>query len=69
MTTQLDGLSAVVIGAAVMRVLRNSIVLTGISTRLEFAIIGIVILVGVVVDELVKRYAARRAPHHYRTIY
>ena len=50
----------VVIGAAVMRVLRNSIVLTGISTRLEFAIIGIVILAGVIVDELVKRYAARR---------
>ena len=49
----------VVIGAAVMRVLYNSINLLGIPTQLEFAIIGGVILVGVVVDELVKRLVAR----------
>jgi ribose transport system permease protein len=51
----------VVIGAAVMRVLYNSINILGIPTQLEFAIIGLVILLGVIVDELVKRYAARRA--------
>lgn len=50
----------VVIGAAVMQVLRNSINMLKIPTQLEFAIIGAVILVGVVADELVKRYAARR---------
>lgn len=50
----------VVIGAAVMRVLYNSINILGIPTHLEFAIIGAVILGGVIVDELVKRYAARR---------
>lgn len=50
----------VVIGAAVMRVLNNSIVLLGISTQLEFAIIGTVLLLGVIADELVKRLAARR---------
>ena len=50
----------VVIGAAVMTVLRNSINMLSIPTQLEFAIIGGVILVGVVADELVKRYAARR---------
>ncbi len=49
----------VVIGAAVMRVLYNSINLLGIPTQLEFAIIGGVILIGVVVDELVKRLVAR----------
>ncbi len=49
----------VVIGAAVMRVLYNSINLLGIPTQLEFAIIGGVILVGVMVDELVKRLLAR----------
>ena len=49
----------VVIGAAVMRVLYNSINLLGIPTQLEFAIIGGVILVGVMVDELVKRLVAR----------
>ena len=32
----------------------------GISTHLEYAILGIVILLGVAVDELVKRYVARR---------
>ena len=50
----------VIIGAAVMRVLYNSINLMGIPTQLEFAIIGLVILAGVIADELVKRYAARR---------
>ena len=50
----------VVIGAAVMQVLRNSINLLEIPTQLEFAIIGAVILVGVVADELVKRLAAKR---------
>jgi ribose transport system permease protein len=50
----------VVIGAAVMQVLRNSINMLRIPTQLEFAIIGAVILVGVIADELVKRYAAKR---------
>lgn len=50
----------VVIGAAVMRVLYNMITLLKISTTLEFAIIGLVILGGVIADELIKRYAARR---------
>ena len=50
----------VVIGAAVMRVLYNAINILGIPTQLEFAIIGMVILLGVIADELVKRYAARR---------
>ena len=50
----------VVIGAALMRVLRNSITMLGIPSQLEFAIIGAVILVGVITDELVKRYAQFR---------
>ena len=50
----------VVIGAAVMRVLYNSINLLGIPTQLEFAIIGLVILLGVVADELIRRAVARR---------
>jgi len=43
-----------------MQVLRNSINLLSIPTQLEFAIIGAVILIGVIADELVKRIAARR---------
>ena len=50
----------VIIGAAVMRVLYNAINVLGIPTQLEFAIIGTVILAGVVADELIRRLAARR---------
>ena len=50
----------VIIAAAVIRLLYNSINMLGISTHLEYAIIGAVILAGVTVDELVKRYAAAR---------
>jgi ribose transport system permease protein len=51
----------VVIGAAVMQVLKNTITLVdAIPTNIEYAVIGAVILGGVVTDELVKRYAARR---------
>jgi len=50
----------VIIGAAVMRVLYNAINILGIPTQLEFAIIGLVILGGVVSDEVIKRVVARR---------
>lgn len=50
----------VIIGTAVMRVLYNAINILHIPTHLEFAIIGAVILSGVIVDELVKRVAAKR---------
>lgn len=51
----------VVIGAAVMQVLKNTITLVdAIPTNIEYAVIGAVILGGVIVDELVKRFAARR---------
>lgn len=53
-------ITGVVIGAAVMRVLYNSINLLKIPSQLEFAIIGSVILGGAIVDETVKRLAARR---------
>jgi ribose transport system permease protein len=49
-----------VIGAAVMRVLYNSINLLAIPTQLEFAIIGLVILIGVVADELIRRAVGHR---------
>ena len=50
----------VVLGAAIMRVLYNSINLLGIPTQLEFAIIGGVILAGVIGDELIRRMLIRR---------
>ena len=50
----------VIIGAALMQVLRNMITLATTHSNIEFAIIGAVILFGVIADELVKRYAAKR---------
>jgi len=50
----------VIIGTAIVRVLYNAINILGIATQLEFAVIGVVILVGVIVDEVIKRMLARR---------
>lgn len=47
----------VIIGATLMQVLRNAIVLLDIPTQLEFAIIGAVILAGVTTEELIRRAA------------
>lgn len=49
----------VIIGTAVMRALNNSIILLEISAQLEMFIVGLVILLGVIVDELVRRGAGR----------
>ncbi len=54
------GILGVVIGAAVLRVLYNAINILGIPTHLDFAIIGLVILGGVIADELIQRAVARR---------
>jgi ribose transport system permease protein len=54
-------ISGVVIGSAVMVVLQNAINLVHPKYQnVEFAIIGGVILIGVIVDELVRRFAAAR---------
>jgi len=54
-------ISGVIIGAALMQVLRNMIILIdSIPQNIEYAVIGAVILCGVAADEVVKRLAARR---------
>ena len=45
----------VIIGATLMQVLRNAIVLLDVPTQLEFAIIGGVILAGAATEEIVRR--------------
>ena len=51
----------VILGTAVMRVLKNSITMIDqIPNKIEFAVIGVVILGGVITDELMKRLAAKR---------
>ena len=54
-------IAGVIIGAALMQVLRNAIVLLDIPTQLEFAIIGGVILIGVGAEEIVRKTARRVA--------
>ena len=54
----------ILIGATLMQVLRNTITLVTTRNNVEFAIIGAVILVGVVADELARRLAARRRAAH-----
>ncbi len=51
----------VLFGAAIMQLLYNSINMLGIPTTLEFAIIGLVLLLGVISDELFQRVAQRRS--------
>ena len=51
----------VLLGAATLQVLRTAIILLGLSSQLEFAVIGAVLLVGVAADELVRRLRARVA--------
>lgn len=51
----------VIVGAALMQVLRNAITLIDwINDNVEFAVIGVVILAGVMTDELLRRVIARR---------
>ena len=50
----------VAVGTAVLQLLRNAINLLQISSAAELAVIGGVLLTGVTIDELVKRYAAAR---------
>jgi ribose transport system permease protein len=49
----------VIIGAALLQVLRNLVNILGIASQLEFAVVGAVILLGVVTDELIKRQARK----------
>lgn len=51
----------VILGTAVMRVLKNSITMIDqIPNKIEFAVIGLVILGGVITDEIFKRMAAKK---------
>ena len=54
------GILGVVVGTAVMQLLKNLIVLLKIQDSLELAIIGAVILIGVIGDEFLRRATRRR---------
>lgn len=50
----------IVIGAALLQVLQNLVNLLGIPSSLNFAVMGAVILLGVIADQLLQRRAASR---------
>jgi len=50
----------VIIGTTLVRVLYNVINILGIATQLEYTFIGIVLLIGVIMDQSVKHYSAVR---------
>src|SRR6185369_14240859 len=50
----------ILIGTALLQVLQNLVNLLGIPSSLNFAVMGTVILIGVVADELVRRRSAKK---------
>ena len=50
----------IMIGAALLQVLQNLVNLLGIPSSLNFAVMGAVVLVGVLADQIVKQRAAKR---------
>jgi ribose transport system permease protein len=50
----------ILLGTAVLPLLRNFINFSGIPDDLEFTVIGLALLLGTIADELLKRQAARR---------
>ncbi len=50
----------ILIGAALLQVLQNLVNLLNIPSSLNFAVVGAVILLGVIADELIKRRNAKR---------
>ena len=51
----------VVLGAVLLQVLQNLVNLLGIPSSLNFAVMGSVILIGVIADQQFAAYRARRA--------
>jgi len=49
----------ILIGTAILQVLQNLVNLLGIPSSLNFAVVGAVILLGVIADEVIKRRSAR----------
>ncbi len=49
----------ILIGTAILRVLQNLIIMLGIPSSLEFSVVGAVILLGVIADEVIKRRSTR----------
>jgi ribose transport system permease protein len=51
----------IIIGTALLQVLQNLVNLLGIPSSLNFAVMGAVILIGVIADQLIKRRSSHTA--------
>jgi ribose transport system permease protein len=53
----------IVIGTALLQVLQNLVNLLGIDSSLNYSVMGAVVLVGVIADQLFQKYSAKRLAH------
>ena len=54
----------IIIGTALLQVLQNLVNLLGIPSSLNFAVMGAVVLIGVLADQIIqKRSQRKQAPH------
>jgi ribose transport system permease protein len=54
----------IIIGTAIFRVLQNLVNLLGIDSSLEFAVMGSVVLIGVLADQILQNRAAKKVVRH-----
>jgi ribose transport system permease protein len=57
-------ITGILIGTALLIVLRNLVNLLGISSSLEFAVMGTVVLIGVLADQILKSRAEKKMGRH-----
>ena len=53
-------ITGVICGTAMVEVIKNAVFFLNVATESEFTVIGLVILTGVTIDELIKRFAAKQ---------
>jgi len=60
-------IGGILIGTALLQVLQNLVNLLGVPSSLNFAVMGVVILIGAIVDEILKRRSAKPASRKLET--
>lgn len=54
----------IIIGTALLQVLQNLVNVLGIPSSLNFAVMGAVVLIGVLADQIIQKRSARRQLRH-----
>ena len=60
-------IAGILIGTALLQVLQNLQILVGVPSSLNFAVMGAVILIGAIVDEILKRRSAKSSSKRVET--